>query len=42
MENNAAYSELLNSLKRLDRLESIASLLSWDETVFMPSASQPL
>jgi carboxypeptidase Taq len=42
MKNNAAYSELLNSLKRLDRLESIASLLSWDETVFMPSASQPL
>lgn len=42
MKNSAAYSELLASLKRLDRLESIASLLSWDETVFMPPASQPL
>jgi carboxypeptidase Taq len=42
MQNNALYSELLSQLKRLDRLNSIGGLLSWDETVFMPPESQPL
>lgn len=42
MNTAAAYSELVALLKRLDRLDSIKSLLSWDETVFMPPASQPL
>lgn len=42
MKNSAAYSELVALLKRLDRLDSIKSLLSWDETVFMPPASQAL
>lgn len=36
------YPELLKRLKRLNRLESIGSLIGWDEQVNLPPASGPL
>lgn len=36
MNPQSAYAELLETLKRLDRLSSIGGLLGWDESVNMP------
>lgn len=42
MQPESAYSELLTSLKRLDRLGSIGGLLSWDDSVNLPPKSADL
>jgi carboxypeptidase Taq len=42
MKPDTAYTELLTTLKRLDRLGSIGGLLSWDESVNMQPASSGL
>ena len=42
METQSHYSELLQRLKRLDRLASIGGILSWDEQVNLPPRSSGL
>lgn len=42
MDTQATYTELLSLLKRLDRLDSIGGLLSWDDSVNLPAQSAGL
>ncbi|MFI5357808.1 MAG: carboxypeptidase M32 [Opitutales bacterium] len=42
MPNDSAYRELLEHLNRIHRLDSIASLLGWDEQVNLPPDSADL
>lgn len=42
MEANSAYNKLVTKLKRLDRIQSIGSLVGWDEQVNLPPNSSEL
>jgi carboxypeptidase Taq len=42
MDTQTAFTELVASLKRLDRLASIGGILGWDESVNLPPASSGL